>query len=103
MCFLYTVCLKEPYVYVSIQEGKVTIQLSLHGELDVRMDVNEVVMEVLQLFGSMGPYFECVIHVREPACGLVGHPAKCHLLRVLHKEVGSESMATCPSACRIGH
>jgi len=36
------------------------VRLSLHGELDVGMDVVE---EVLQLYGSMGPDHECVIHV----------------------------------------
>jgi len=32
---------------------------------------------------------KCVIYVRESESGLVGHPAECHLLRVLYEEGGS--------------
>jgi hypothetical protein len=55
------------------------IGLSLHGDLDVGTVV-EVVGEVLQLLGSMGPDYKCVIHVMESACGLEGCPAEYHLL-----------------------
>jgi len=60
----------------------VAIRLSVHGEMDVGMNVAEVVKEVIQLFWSMRLYHECVIHSMEPTCGLVGCPAECHLLRV---------------------
>jgi hypothetical protein len=53
-------------VYVDIQEGKMAIGLSLHGEFDVGMDVVEVVEEVLQLFGSMGPQHYAVSQPRRP-------------------------------------
>jgi len=69
-------------VYANIQERKVAILLSLHGELD-----DEVVEEVTQFFRSMGPGHN--IHVMEPTCGLEGHPAECHLLKVFHEEVGN--------------
>jgi hypothetical protein len=60
---------------------------SFHGELDVGMNVVEVVKELFSFFQSIKPYHECVSHVMEPATWLVGHPAKCHLLKVLHEEV----------------
>jgi hypothetical protein len=49
-----------------------------------------VVKEVLQLFGSMGPDHNCVIHVTDPTNGLEGHPAECHLYKVFHEEVGND-------------
>jgi len=76
-------------VYVNIQEGKMAISLSLHSELYVRMDVVEVVEEVLQLFRSMRPDHECVIHVMEPTYGPLSHHAECYLLKVFHEEVGN--------------
>jgi len=69
-------------VYVDVQEGKVTIRLSLHGELDV-----EMVKEIIRFLGSMGPDRECIIHVAEPTSGLEGRLAESHLLGTLHKEV----------------
>jgi hypothetical protein len=54
------------------------------------MNVVEVVNEMVQLFGSMGPDHGCVIHVTEPTCMLVGHHTECHILKVLHKEVGND-------------
>jgi hypothetical protein len=41
-------------VYVNIQEGKMAIGLSLHAELNVKMDVVEVATAVLQLFNPLG-------------------------------------------------
>jgi len=38
---------KEPSYLISIQEGKVAIQLSLHGELDVGIIAVEVIKEVI--------------------------------------------------------
>jgi hypothetical protein len=52
------------------------------------MDVVEVVDEVLQLFGSVGPDHEYVI--MESTCGLEGHPAEYHLLIVFHEEVAND-------------
>jgi len=37
-------------VYASVQEGKVAMWLSLHGELDAGLDVIEMVKEVIHLF-----------------------------------------------------
>jgi len=39
------------------------IGLGLLGKLNVGMDVVVVVEKVLQLFGSIGPDHECVIHI----------------------------------------
>jgi hypothetical protein len=33
---------------------------------------------------------KCLIHVTEPASGLAGRPAECHLLKVFHEEVGND-------------
>jgi len=80
----------RPSVYANIQKGKMAVGLSLHGELNVGMDVVEVVDKVLQLFGSMGPDHKCVIHVMEPTCGHEGHPAESHLLKIFHEEAGND-------------
>jgi hypothetical protein len=61
--------------YVNVHEGKVTVQLSLHGERDVGMNVVEVVNEIIQLSWSVRPVHECVIHVTVPAIWLLGCPA----------------------------
>jgi hypothetical protein len=50
------------FVYFNVCEGKVAIQLTLDGELDVGMDVIEVVKEIIQLFWSMRPDHKCVTH-----------------------------------------
>jgi hypothetical protein len=60
----------------------------LHGEQIVPVDTVQVVIEVLQPVGTMGPDDETVIHIMEPAEGLMGCAAECHFLRVLHEEVG---------------
>jgi hypothetical protein len=65
------------------------VGFSLHGELIVGMDVAEV-FEVLQLFGSIGPDQECVIHIKESTCGLEGCLSECHIQKVFHAEVGND-------------
>jgi hypothetical protein len=40
----------------------------------------------------MGPDHEYIIYVTEPTCGLKGHPAECHLLRVYYEEDVNDSM-----------
>jgi hypothetical protein len=77
-------------VYVNVQEEKVAIPLKLHGEMDAGMDVTEVVMELLQLFGSMKTNYKCIIHVKEAKHGLIGCLGKCHLLEVFSEEVGND-------------
>jgi hypothetical protein len=59
----------------------------LHGELIVPVDTVQVVIEVLQPTGTMGPDDETVIHIMEPAEVLMGCPVECHFLRVLCEEV----------------
>jgi hypothetical protein len=66
------------------------VGLRLHGELDVGMDVVEVAEEALQLFISMGPDHEHVIHLREPTCELEGHPAESHFFKVFHEETSND-------------
>jgi hypothetical protein len=46
------------------------------------MDVVEVVKEIMQLFQSMSLDHKCVIRIMEQTSGIIGHPAKCHLLKV---------------------
>jgi hypothetical protein len=74
-------------VYVIIQDGKVAVRPSLRGEFDVGMKVLEVVKGVIQIFWSMRPDHEFVIHVTEPTLGLVDYYIECHLLKVFHEEV----------------
>jgi hypothetical protein len=54
--FLYTVCPKEPssLLYVDVQEGKVAVWLSLHGEVDGEMYAIRVVrsFSVLRVHGT---------------------------------------------------
>jgi hypothetical protein len=70
--FLYTAWPKESRssVYGNVQEGKVAIILDLHGESDIRVNV-DAVQELIQLFWSMRPEDEYLFHLTEPVCGLV--------------------------------
>jgi hypothetical protein len=77
--------IKSP-VNICVQEGKVAVSFCLHGELNVLVDTIQVVKEVLQPVGTMGPDDESVVHIMEPAEGLMGCPVECHLIRVLHEE-----------------
>jgi hypothetical protein len=78
-------------IYVSVQEQKVAVQLFLHGELDVGMDIIEMGKEFTQLFQSTRLDYKCAIHVMETS-GLVGHPPKCHLLIVFLEEAGNDNV-----------
>jgi hypothetical protein len=84
---LYTVYPK--YSSDLSRKGRWLFDSSLHGGLDVGMDVTKVVKGIIQPFWSMMPYHKCVIHVIQLTSGLVGCPTKCHLLEVLHEENGN--------------
>jgi hypothetical protein len=61
-------CLGSP-VNIYVEEGKVAVSFRLHDELNVLADTVQVV------------------HVTEPAEGLMGSPGERNLVEVLHEEV----------------
>jgi len=63
----------------------------VHGELDVGMYTIEVAKEITQFFWPMRPDHRLVIIVTEPADGVVGRPAECHVLKTLREEGGNQS------------
>jgi hypothetical protein len=82
----YKMCPKEQSGLLP-QEEKVVIWFSLHGELEVEMDADEVSKEVIQFLWSIRPDHEHIFEIMEPVDGPVGRPAWCHLLKILHEEV----------------
>jgi hypothetical protein len=54
------------------------------------MDTVQVVKEVLQPVESMWPDNESVVHVTEPAEGLMGNLVERHLFEILQEEVGND-------------
>jgi hypothetical protein len=71
---------------ICVKEGKVAISfLRLHGELNV-----QVIRAVPQPVGSMLPGDKNVIHIMEPAEGLMSIPVERHLLEILHEGVGGD-------------
>jgi hypothetical protein len=51
------------------------------------MDTIQVVKELQELAGTIGPDDEGVIHVVKPAEWLVGCPFQSHFFKVLHEKV----------------
>jgi hypothetical protein len=49
----------------------VAVSLPFHGELNILVDTVQVVKEVPQPVWSVRPYNESVVHVTEPAEGLI--------------------------------
>jgi hypothetical protein len=90
-------------VNIYVKEGKVAISFHLHGELNVLVDTVQVVKEVPQPIRAVWPDDESVIHIAEPAEGLVGSPVKRHPLKSYMKKLlmtgdSGQPMAT-PSIC----
>jgi hypothetical protein len=59
------------------------ISFCVHSELDVFMNTVHMVEEVSQLAWSVWPHDERVVHVAEPAEGLMGHCLQSHFFITL--------------------
>jgi hypothetical protein len=73
-------------VNVSIEVGYVVISCLICGELFVTMYNIQVAKEMIQVFWSVGPDYEGVIYIMEPAVGRVCLLAEHHV-RVLCETV----------------
>jgi hypothetical protein len=68
----------------------VNIYVRLHGELNVLVRTVQVVREAPLPVWTVWTDEESVVHVTEPAEGLVSSPVEHHLLEVLHVESGDD-------------
>jgi hypothetical protein len=57
---------------VYVQQGKMDLLLTLHGELNIPVQAIQVVEKLLQLFWSMWSDDKSVVHIMEPAKPFVG-------------------------------
>jgi hypothetical protein len=77
-------------VDANIVEGKMADTLSLHSEINVLMDTVQVVKELQHLASTTGQDDGRVVHVSDPAEGLVLCPLQTPFFKVLHEEVGGD-------------
>jgi hypothetical protein len=90
-------------VNINVRDWKVIVSFSFIGEMNVPMDTVQVLKEICQSVGPMGPYDKSSIHVREAADRPIGCLVQHRVLKVLHeKSVNTRGIGgntTTPSVC----
>jgi hypothetical protein len=77
-------------VNIYVKEGKVVVSFPLHGKLNILVDTVQVVKEVPQPVWCVQPDNKSVVHITEPAEGLISSSVECYLLEVFQEEVGND-------------
>ena len=74
-------------LYTNVEEGELALFLLFICELYGGIDGAEVDVEVFELFISVWPYHECVIHVPDPHAGAQGGLLQGSGLEYFHEQV----------------